>query len=279
MSLIVTLSTIPPRFPYLEQALPYLLNQTAQIDEIRLYIPKTYRRFPDYDGGLPTVPTGIRIMQPDEDLGPATKILFAAEELRGQDVNIIYCDDDRAYEPDRFERMVAEQDNHKNTCIASITWEVDVEINGARYWSGIAKKDHPKFARKGLQYRLNRVGQFLRERRSGIKEQKPRYALYSEGGYAAIAEGCGGVLVKPDYFDEQVYDIPPVLWSVDDVWLSGHMARKGIKIWQPANFINPLLTDGSDAFALYDATLEGAGRNAANFACIEYMHDRYGIWK
>ena len=81
MSLVVSLTTIPPRFPYLMQSLPHLLAQTAKIDEIRLYVPKTYRRFPDYDGTLPDVPKGIRVIQPDEDLGPASKVLFAADAV------------------------------------------------------------------------------------------------------------------------------------------------------------------------------------------------------
>jgi hypothetical protein len=58
-----------------------LLRQTAQVDRVILYLPKHYRRFPDYDGHLPDVPDGVEIHQTEVDYGPATKILPAAHEL------------------------------------------------------------------------------------------------------------------------------------------------------------------------------------------------------
>lgn len=119
MSLVVSLSSIPPRFDKLEPVLNALLAQTAKIDEIRLYLPKTYRRFPDYDGSLPDVPRGVRIMRPNDDLGPASKVLFAADDLRGTDCNIIYCDDDRVYGPNWFSRILAAQKGREAECLVT----------------------------------------------------------------------------------------------------------------------------------------------------------------
>src|SRR4051794_32719177 len=62
---IISLSTIPPRFDRLAPTLKSLVEQSGAIDEIRLYIPKRYRRFPDYDGSVPSVPDGITIVRPD----------------------------------------------------------------------------------------------------------------------------------------------------------------------------------------------------------------------
>lgn len=143
MSLVVSLSSIPPRFDKLEPVLNALLAQTAKIDEIRLYLPKTYRRFPDYDGSLPDVPRGVRIMRPNDDLGPASK----------------------------------------------------------------------------------------------------------------------------------------VLWTVDDIWLSGHMERKGVPIWCLSGFEQPPKIAGTDESGLFDAVIDGAGRAEANLACVRYMQDTYGIWR
>ena len=45
--LVVTLTSIPTRFDKITPTLRDLLKQTADIAEIRLYISRKYRRFPD----------------------------------------------------------------------------------------------------------------------------------------------------------------------------------------------------------------------------------------
>ena len=55
---VVSLSTIPPRFPHLGEALKCLLDQTFLPDEIRVYIPKAYRRFPQHSFAIPEIPDG-----------------------------------------------------------------------------------------------------------------------------------------------------------------------------------------------------------------------------
>ena len=97
--LVISLSSVPPRFDKTWQTLECLLAQTAPVDAVNLYIPKTYRRFPDWDGTPPAVPDGVQICRVDEDWGPSTKVLAAAREFRGQDVDILFCDDDRRYGP------------------------------------------------------------------------------------------------------------------------------------------------------------------------------------
>ena len=64
-----------------------------------------------------------------------------------------------------------------------------------------------------------------------------------------IITGCGGYLVKPGFFDEEVFDhdaAPPSAFFVDDIWISGHLARRGILryvIPSPAAFVYlPTLT-------------------------------------
>ena len=82
--LVISLTSITSRFPEIRPTLEALLAQSAPIEEIRLNIPRRYRRFPEYDGGLPDVPGGIRVIRPEEDLGPATKVLFTSEDLRSE---------------------------------------------------------------------------------------------------------------------------------------------------------------------------------------------------
>ena len=274
MSLVVSLSAIPPRFDKLFPILEHLQRQTAPVEEIRLYIPKRFRRFPDYDGSLPDVPKGIRIMQPSDDLGPASKVLFAAEDLRGTDTDIIYCDDDHYYAPDHFERILAARGDDTSRAVAAKggdlkTWGITLSA---------PRQPRPELWRKTMDYRMTRAKHFVHRLRTGEKLPKPTRWEFLRPCYLDIAMGYGGVLVRPDFFDDAVYDIPPVIWAVDDIWLSGHLERRGIPIWLAHETLFPKVERDADIHRLQDAVIEGAGRLDADLACIRYMQEKYGIW-
>ena len=106
MRTIISLTSIPPRFSYLSETLNSLVNQTADIEDIILYIPRKYKRF-EYDlDDLPQVPSEIKICITEQDFGPATKILPAAREYAEKDVAIIFCDDDKIYDPNWAGRLI-----------------------------------------------------------------------------------------------------------------------------------------------------------------------------
>ena len=275
MSVIVSLSSIPPRFGDIEATLNTILAQTAKIDEIRLYIPKRYRRFPDYDGSLPDVPSGVRIMRPEDDLGPATKVLFAAKELRGTDARIIFCDDDRLYERNRFQRILRVHRRRPADCIAPAAFDLP-ELSGN---ADNAPQPRAAAYKKDLGFRIRRIRRLWRKAVTGEMQPgipKPRHG---RSGYTAFLEGYGGVLVRPDFFDDAAFDIPPVMWAVDDIWLSGHLERRGIRIWTPSHFLIPALTSNHDNAPLYLAHIDNTGRDDANLACFQYMQKTYGIWR
>ena len=71
----ISLTSIPPRFSRLGETLESLLHQTVEIKNIWLTIPKSYKRFPNWNGVLPKVPKGIKINRINEDLGPASIII------------------------------------------------------------------------------------------------------------------------------------------------------------------------------------------------------------
>ena len=77
--MIISLTSIPPRFGGLGPALGSLADQGA--DAVWLWIPHTYDRFPDWDGTLPDVPAGITIRRCETDHGPATKSIPALKQL------------------------------------------------------------------------------------------------------------------------------------------------------------------------------------------------------
>lgn len=275
MSLIVSLSTIPTRFNNLGPVLENIGQQTADIDEIRLYIPKRFRRFPDYDGGVPDVPKNVRIIRPDDDLGPASKVLFAADDLKGTDCDIIYCDDDMLFEPSRFERMIAERGPHKDRCVTPE--EFFIVQNNHRI--AMARRPVAERYPKNMKYRMQRIQQIMRGLWTGQEEERPLRRYNPKPGFTQIAQGFAAVLVRPEFFDPLFYDIPPVLWTVDDTWLSGHLERMGVPIWAGTHFELPRDTAGTVVSALNQAVIDGANRQEADNACVKYMQDTYGIWR
>ena len=75
------------------------------------------------------------------------------------------------------------------------------------------------------------------------------------------------------------FDIPEILWSVDDIWLSGNFTRQGRGIWASNKIKMPVHTGASDVSGLADTIIEGHDRNKSDMACISYFRNMYGIWE
>ena len=82
-------------------------------------------------------------------------------------------------------------------------------------------------------------------------------------GYVDILEGFAGGLVRPDMFGPADAIIPDRLWAVDDIWLSGMMARKGLGIWGHRVQQMPQEVAGVTA-PLQGTTIDGLDRDKAN---------------
>lgn len=266
--LIISLTAIPPRFPYLHETLTSLLNQKADVAGVHLYLPKIYRRF-DWDPSLlPSVPEGVQIRLIDHDLGPASKVLPAVKEFEGQDVNLLFCDDDKVYDPDWAQRFVSASLAHPDCCIVEEGGDVCNYSNHA--YRG---QRQPRSERriKDAGYRIKRL--------LSLGLWKPRKSLKS--GYVDMLEGWGGVLVRPSFFTEAAFDIPEILWMVDDIWLSGQLALNNVPIW--LNGEDSLRTKGNSnevkSASLRKLVHEGHGRIQANQACVDYFRDHHHIWR
>ncbi len=276
---VISLSSIPPRFGDLPAVLSALLAQRRRPEAVQLWLPRRYRRFPDYDGSLPELPKGVEVRRAAEDLGPATKVLFAAEALRGQDLDLLYCDDDRIYTPLWAETLLADRPAHPRAALALQGFQMhhlglpEVTAPAPRVRKGKGKRDPV--------YRLHRVWQRLRYGVAIPPEVKARPRTYARSGWVDVAEGLSGVAIRPDFLDAQAMAIPEGLWTVDDVWLSGQMARRGIPAWLHATrrrVFTDLPSQAGDE-ALHRQVIEGAGREAANRACAEWLQREYGIWQ
>lgn len=276
---VISLSTIPPRFAKIGPALKSLLAQTSRPEAIELYIPRTYRRFPQWGGALPEVPEGVRIVRVEDDLGPATKVLPAARAYRGQAVELLYVDDDIVFEKDWAQASLDLRKAHPEAAVCG--GGVTMQRLGLNW---VAKAPLPRAVLAPLGYmqpgyHVRRLLSQAFTFRGGTTMLSTPFRRIDRSGFVEIAEGCGGVALHPDFFDDAAFDIPPVLWTVDDVWLSGHLARRGIPIWADKTLNKGrAVLEVSRTQALFRAVIEGADRDAANHACVDYMRKTYGIW-
>ena len=96
--------------------------------------------------------------------------------------------------------------------------------------------------------------------------------------YTDIAQGFSGVLVDPGWLADPALNPPEPAWSVDDIWLSGQLARQGIPIRLASEARQGLRLAFEDTHALQDATIAGRTRREANLACVEYLTKEFGLW-
>lgn len=88
---IISLTSVPPRLPFIGPVLQSLLRQGA--DRVVLALPRHWSRFGDAPANF-EVPHGVELLS-CSDLGPATKVLPVRAAYPQAD--IIYCDDDCIY--------------------------------------------------------------------------------------------------------------------------------------------------------------------------------------
>lgn len=99
----------------------------------------------------------------------------------------------------------------------------------------------------------------------------------AEPGRLDIAQGFAGVSVEPGWLKDAR---PPERVGermVDDIWLSAHLAAKGIAIREVPEARSGL-TPAFEAEGLQGATVGGLNRAEANRACADWAARRYGVW-
>ena len=275
---IVSLTSIPPRFAFLGQAVNSLLNQNVKIDAINLYLPRYYRRFPNHHFSLPEVPEGVSIITIDDDLGPASKILPAARQYRGSGARLIYCDDDRVYDRHWAQTLINTSLQRPKDCICNVGFSLD--RLGFKTPSAQLKPRAVRWHRRwDLSHRYRALSHWIKSRvTQDLVELPSRRRKIWRGGYVDIMEGYGGVLVKPEFFDDSAWKIPNELWPVDDIWLSGQATGKGIGIWLNSDGHSWVTSPAVSIEAIKRARITGLGRKDTNREAVSYMQKEYGIW-
>jgi hypothetical protein len=259
---IISLTTIPPRISRIGPTLDSLLRQNVPIETVILWVPEHYRRFDFASINLPSMPDGVLLRRCPSDYGPATKILPAVRAFSGQDVCILYCDDDRLYHPDWAGHLLEEHERHPEDCIVEAGEKI--EVTALRAFGNTAR--YRLLSRSSLGF----YGHFHRKK---IRALDPGHGLVD------IAKGYGGVLVRPSFLPDSAFEIPDFFWTVDDIWLSGQMALNGVKIRKVSKREKSTKTNLAEVAALIDFADHDRGRDAANLACIRHYQDNFGIWK
>ncbi|QFT94112.1 hypothetical protein FIU86_14775 [Roseovarius sp. THAF9] len=89
-----------------------------------------------------------------------------------------------------------------------------------------------------------------------------------------IAQGFAGVCIRPAWLAAPDMTPPPEARPVDDIWLSGQLARHGIPLRARPSARQQMRPAYDDAHALQHTT----ARDTANRACAARLHALYGIW-
>ena len=252
--IIVSLTTIPPRFQYLYLTIQSILNQTIKPDKIIIHIPKIYNNFSYKNENLPQISSDKVIYNREtKDYGPATKLLglYNSElyNIMSNDDIIIVIDDDRIYNNKLIENFLKFSKNNITKVLTVAGWDIETLTNN--------------------KYKTN-------------NKKQPRGIEYSKAGYIDILGGCCGFLLTKKncpFNYKEIFEINSndEKYYVDDVFISGFLTLNNIDIYiipnaifndesrHINNNIYPLLTNPSD-------------RLKKNTKCIEYFINKYNIW-
>ena len=151
--IIVSLTTIPPRFNFLYLTINSIINQTVKPDKIIIHIPEKYNNF--FYEKLPVLPkdcedsVNIIINQKTKDYGPITKLLGLYDSLEfcniSDDDVIIVIDDDRIYNKNLISNFLQYHELDKSKVLTAAG--LDIEILSK---NSIKTKNKKKYNQGGI---------------------------------------------------------------------------------------------------------------------------------
>lgn len=261
--IVLSLTTIPGRVKYLEAFLRSVERQSMKPLRIELNLPTEYKKRPIGAAERSAIPSDFDVYECD-DVGPATKVLPTLRRYEGTGQKIVYCDDDRRFQKNWLKRLYEQSMRMPDCAIADECHTIK------------AIEYRFKHQKKSLSYRLKRV--------LSLGAYNPRGK--NLGPCCNIAMGCGGVLVTPAFFSHHVFEVPDIIWSVDDVWLSANILATGTKIkwtgrreWQRTRSLRVDLLDvGRQADALSTSSFDGFDRAKADYYAVNYCREHLGVW-
>ena len=129
-----------------------------------------------------------------------------------------------------------------------------------------------------FRYRIKKIDFWLATVLFNSKKVKPvRSRWFSTPGQIDIMEGYGGVLVRPEFFKPDDLYIPDPIWRVDDIWLSGLLAKRKIPVL--ANYYSRIPQAHDETiYALAEEITNGLSRQDLNQLAIKHFQKNYGVW-
>jgi hypothetical protein len=190
--IIISLTTVPSRIQWLKPTLISLLKQKP--DVIELNLAKTPLK-EDVAWKIPAWLNdlnAVKIFWLDKDYGPASKFIPTIERYQDKDCYIIVVDDDMLYSDDFLEKLLqADKANPQPSVFCT---------SGHKLKRHLDSSDIPPNDKTAPGY--ERV---------------------------AIIQGCGGYLIKPNYFNlaqlKDILKLPGNSVKQDDVWISGLLSQ------------------------------------------------------
>jgi hypothetical protein len=199
-SIVVSLTTLPSRIHSIQYTLRSLALQSYPPTAIHLYLPdQSVREKRGYQVPSFVHTLGIQVRSGGPDYGPATKLIPALLEFHVHQPEqlVVYVDDDILYHRHWLRDLVAAHEKlgpRSSVCMRG--WRVPRSLS----W------------KTSETLRADRVG--------------------SNPVQVDIVTGCGGVLIRPSFFNMQdVLDYnhaPREAFFVDDIWFSGHLAKQRV---------------------------------------------------
>jgi hypothetical protein len=221
---IVSLTTIPTRAGLIGPTITSLFRQSVTPDEVCVYATSGCERLHDQFGsewslemdmtaqaplwkivvtGESLVPDGATLRWFDDvsDLGPLTKLSAVADPGLSDDTIVITCDDDAIYDPRWLETLVNAVERDPDCAVGLSGWNASAPLG---------KLTAPPVSCDVL------------EGCAGVAYRKSFFDHTS-----ALPSGSAARSGSPDLAGD-VWDIPESCRWVDDVWISGYLAKRGI---------------------------------------------------
>jgi hypothetical protein len=260
MNYIVSLTSIPTRFNGIIETINSIKSQSIRAQKIILNVPKFYKRFGETKTMDVPLISGVTINFCENDYGPATKIIPILKNYNSDQI-IIYCDDDIIYKPNWAESLLLAHQNSQGSCVCGIGQSLDI---------------------MELKYRYSNSNNIFKKLYNSIRYKSEKRAIsknFKKEKYAEIAAGYGGVLIKPMFFNDNVFNLPNQLWSVDDIWLSGNLNLAKTLIMKLKNGEENFKFSGSSMIdPLTKFIYNNSNRDASNYEGIKYFRENYNIW-
>jgi hypothetical protein len=270
--IVITLTAIPPRFSNLGAKFASIAKQSVRPDRVQLTLPQHYRRFPGERPALPPLPDWVEVHETEVDYGPATKILPAAQRWAGSATDLLVCDDDRLQDIDWVARFSRTRTHRPDDILCERGWNIEGRFGLSQTSPALPRARLSSGGGRTLAYRLRRA--------LTLGLSHPPRAIYEAAGYVDVFEGFLGALIPVSAISNAAFDIPEVIWTVDDVWISGIAALNGTHVWVHDE-ARPVYADGrfDRIAALRHHVEQGIGRDGADRMGVEYLRQHHGVWK